>query len=354
MVWLDHYGQQLTHLEMSSFPRPLQQLPCPNLLELVLSGSSVQLGPAADGTPGVIQGCTKLTKLELRCNIRDAPRGDVITTTLSRLLQLEHLQVIPLRGVAIGAYSVGGLHSGTLPCLKHLTRLDVYRLAVDNVAQLGALTNLRDFALRINNSTAAPVGPSSVPAFALPVSLTRLELCSAVEAGVLSLVPAGLKDFALVCAVEGAAEAPSLLLSCLARLQHVTRLYLHPEGDLSWPPAGPAYSALTASTNLVELSMGRTYGLPTGMWPHVFPANRCLSQLTRLGLDLPEPAAAEPAEFGAWDAADVSCFVSCCPNVVEIDTLILQREPDLSSRLHDLIALTYCYLLLLLHGSGIA
>jgi hypothetical protein len=71
------------------------------------------------------------------------------------------------------------------------------------------------------------------------------------------------------------------------------------------------------------------------MWQHVFPANRCLSHLTRLELDLPEPA-----ESGAWDVADVSCFVSCCPHVVEIDALVLQREPDVSSRLHDLTALT--------------
>jgi hypothetical protein len=172
MVWLDHYGQQLTRLAVNSFRQPLQQLPCPNLLELVLIASRVQLGPAADGTAGVIRGCTKLTKLDVRCNILDVPRGTVVNDSLSGLLQLEHLQVVPM-SLPFRAYSVRGLHSSILPCLKHLTCLHVHRLSVDNVAQLGALTNLRDLPLRVDNSIA--VGPSSVPGFALPASLTRLE-----------------------------------------------------------------------------------------------------------------------------------------------------------------------------------
>ena len=63
--WLAIYGQHLTSLivdsPVSRWP-VLQQLPCQNLLELKLSSCSVHLGPTADGQPGVIHGCTKLTR----------------------------------------------------------------------------------------------------------------------------------------------------------------------------------------------------------------------------------------------------------------------------------------------------
>jgi hypothetical protein len=335
LAWLEHYGQQLTHLKMHNFPRPLQQLPCPNLLELVLGDRCrVQLGPAADGTSGVIQGCTKLTKLDLQCDILDAPRGAVVDDSLSRMLQLEHLQVVPSSPYE---YSVGGLHSNTLPSMEHLTHLEVRSLSVDNLLQLGGLTNLRFLHLRVHSDIA--VGPNNVPGLVLPASLTGLVLWSPVEVGLLSVVPAGLKDFALRCFIEGAADTQSSLLSSMARLQHHTRLVLRQLGDLDWPPAGPAYSTLTASSNLVELSAYFRQELPMGIWQHVFPANRCLSSLTRLELDVLESEGAETVVSSAWDAADVASFVSCCPNIVEIESLFLQHGPDVASQLQRLTAL---------------
>ena len=72
LTWLDKYGQQMTCLGFQSFPKPLLQLPCLNLLELTLNGGylpdRLQLGPVAvNEYPGVLQGCTKLTCLEV-CN----------------------------------------------------------------------------------------------------------------------------------------------------------------------------------------------------------------------------------------------------------------------------------------------
>jgi hypothetical protein len=67
MNWLFQHGQHLTSLHMFEY-LPLRQLPCPNLLALKLDDwdeSGVQLGPAADGSPGVIHSCTKLTRLEV-------------------------------------------------------------------------------------------------------------------------------------------------------------------------------------------------------------------------------------------------------------------------------------------------
>jgi hypothetical protein len=76
LQWLGLYGQHLTRLQMQGIPQPLLQLPCPNLRQLELNmGCSVHLGPTADGWPGVIQGIPKLTRLELSCNIIDAPEG---------------------------------------------------------------------------------------------------------------------------------------------------------------------------------------------------------------------------------------------------------------------------------------
>jgi hypothetical protein len=86
--WILQNGQQLTRLSFTNLRQPLHahQLPCPNLLELVLGrGCSVQLGPAADGYAGVIQGCTKLTRLEVRANILDA-EGGVLDGGLLRLV----------------------------------------------------------------------------------------------------------------------------------------------------------------------------------------------------------------------------------------------------------------------------
>jgi hypothetical protein len=220
--------------------------------------------------------------------------------------------------------------------MQHLTRLEVCSLSVDNLAQLGGLTKLQELQLRADDSVA--VGPGSVPRLALPASLTRLELCSPVEAGLLSLVPAGLKDFTLRTFVHGAADC-TLVLSAMARLQHLTQLVLSQVGDLNWPPAGPAYSALTASSNLVELSAFFRKELPSGIWQHVFPANCRLPHLTRLGLYVPESEDAEPVLSGAWGTPDVASFVRCCPNVVEIRSLFLQHGPEVSSQLQQLTSL---------------
>jgi hypothetical protein len=220
--WLDQYGEHLTYLSMSRFPS-VQQLPCANLRELLLQECSVQLGPAADGTPGVIQCCTKLTRLDLSCSIIDAPAGAVVHRSLSSLLHLQSLSVWP-RIQERDSYSVGGLSSSTLPRLKNLTHLSVRSLSIDNLAQLGGLTSLQALTLEVNSEV--PVGPSSAPGLTVPASLTRLWVLSPVQAAFLSVVPVGLQCLHLSCSVEGPAEGPSSFLSGMARLQHLTSLDL--------------------------------------------------------------------------------------------------------------------------------
>jgi hypothetical protein len=127
----------------------------------------------------------------------------------------------------------------------------------------------------------------------------------------------------------------------MARLQHLTSVILLGHGTV-WPPAGPAYSALTASSKLQLLLVTDSY-FPTGIWSHVFSAARKLPHLTSLILHGLE-------KYGGsyvgnvrtpplWDAADISSLVSCCPSLCDIKRLPLQ--PGLHvSELHKLTALT--------------
>ena len=130
------------------------------------------------------------------------------------------------------------------------------------------------------------------------------------------------------------------MLSFLAQLQHLTRLSILPEpiSALKWPPAGPAYSALTASSSLVYLAL-TDVTCPEGIWPHVFPAARMLPHLTAFSVHaicMPDV----PVLCPTWGAADLSSLVSCCPGLCDIDALSVQPGVHVSE-LHKLTALTH-------------
>ena len=306
----------------------------------------MQLG-AADGHPGVIQGCTKLTYLELWCNIVDAPvHNDVLDGSLSSLVHLQYLNVMPeCRHVDDwqgdwGRPSIGGLPEATLPNLQHLTFLRVDRLGMGNLPQLGALTRLQSLRLLLADDTT--VGPSNAPDLTFPASLTALFLLTPVEPWVLSLVPTGLQKLQVLCAEGGPVEGHGSLLCGMARLQRLTELVLHTKGPV-WPPVGPAYSALTASSSLEYMSLVDTY-FPPGVWSHVFPAGRKLPHLTYLTSRVPEDDDRIYEIDGVtppqWGAADIASLVSCCPYLCGLDSLPLQPGVPLSE-LHKLTTLTW-------------
>jgi hypothetical protein len=329
--WMSQYGTSVTMIKLGNCNHPVHKLPCPNLLELQLWLCSVQLGPTADGQPGVIQGCTKLTRLELWCDFIDAPEGAVVDS-LSSLVHLQHLQVLPQDSMG-HTPSLGGLSSSTLPSLTCLTVLDVRSLSFENLAQLAGLTNLQVFILGPYKGRPA-IGPSSAPGLAFPASLTRFETYCRVEVEMLSLLPAGLKDLLLLEShVEGPAEGPGSLLFYIDRLQELTRLELNIDPETGWPPAGPAYSALTASSSLVALAAGYAI-LPAGVWRHVFPPARKMLHLTHL----------EFSDESVWGAADVSRLVSCCPNLCTLGASLPQpvhlQHGLYISELHKLSGLT--------------
>jgi hypothetical protein len=331
MVWLSHYGKLLTSLKIEEFGLVQQQLPCTNLLELrMLFGCTVQLGPGGLHM-GVLHCCTKLTLLELRCSIFDAHAGRI--DCLSSLVHLQHLVVFPAN-MPIPLM----LSSATLPSLKHLTYFLARDLSIDHLTQFSGLTSLRELNLDAYSDMA--VGPSSVPGLVFPASLTKLELLSDVEAGLLSLVPPGLQELRVWGGVEGPADGPDSLFACMAGLQRLSRLSalcLVPVPGLHWPPPGPAYSALTANTNLVQLELLGT-NCPQGVWQYVFPAAHKLPHLAYLELqDADGVDASAPAPV--WSAVDINRLVTCCPSLSDIVNLSLQPGLHVSA-LQQLTALT--------------
>ena len=286
------------------------------------------------GQPGVIEGCTNLTRLELRCNII----GSV--GSLSKLVHLQHLDIVPL-GMP-GGYDSVDVPRATLPHLRHLTRICVRSLSSNNLAQLGGLTNLQVFTLCNiigHDDPSLIVGPSSVPGLALPASLTRLRLLSPVEAGLLSLVPTGLQALHVECDVEDASSWSGSFLSGMGQLQHLTQLHIQAPDSFIWPPVSPAYSALTASSKLAHLAL---YGAepPGSIWQYLFSATRKLPHLTTLRTNY----GWRSSDFGVWGAEDLSSLVSCCPNLCTVDRLHVQHGSH-RSKLQQLTALTSINLL---------
>jgi hypothetical protein len=336
--WLFQYGQHVTCMYLRSPSWPLLQLPCPNLQKLVLWQCMVQLGEAADGKAGVLKACTKLTCLVFGGCFADAVEGSIVDS-LSSLVHLQHLDVRTYR-------TLGGLSVATLPRLQHLTHLDV-QLSAENHLQLGGLTTLQQLHLHIGDEA---VRYSNLPGFVLPASLRKLVLqwpnvdpeatdiiLAKLEAGMLSVIPTTLQELQVECLIEGPAEGPDSWLCNMAHLQHLTKLLLLPNGSLEWPPVGPAYSALTASSHLVHLEMYDA-GLPDGAWSYMFPAAHKLPHLTSLRMQR-GAAWLESGVPPRWTAAETSSLVSCCPSLCEVTRLRLQLGPHVSE-LHKLTALT--------------
>jgi hypothetical protein len=126
----------------------------------------------------------------------------------------------------------------------------------------------------------------------------------------------------------------------LTRLQHlhtaqpedkemeVTGAELEGGAEQAWPPASAAYAGLTASCQLQELSLTNCQ-LPPGIWPHVFPVGRQLTQLQSLYAcctvsPIEERSGSAGIEAGQrakplrLAGSDLACIVAACPNLQEL------------------------------------
>jgi hypothetical protein len=236
--------------------------------------------------------------------------------------------------------------------LIHLTHLNIENLSRKNLLQLGGLTNLQELCVLDHfteevldaDNCVILLGPRTLPGLAFPASLTKLLLLDGVDASILSLVPPGLKQLHVQGVVSGPDEGPESTLSCMAGLQQLTQLDMLVAG-WDWS-AGSAFSALTASSSLVSLSLTHNT-LPKGVWPHVFSADRQLLHLTYLGFaeyegDFSGPLGVEDLP-STWGAADLSCLVSCCPNLHTLHALSLHHGLHVSE-LHKLTGLSSMYI----------
>jgi hypothetical protein len=199
-----------------------------------------------------------------------------------------------------------------------------------NLAQLGGLTNLQE--LRLTAPDGDITGPSSVPGLVFPASLTRLVFWSAgFDGEILSLLPAGLRELDL----EGPNETGSLLPR-ISQLRQLVHLYMSLD---VWPPAGPAYAALTASSSLERLGLNPT---PPGVWHHIFPPTRKLMHLTCLLLGANGKRLDAPSSLCA---TDVSHITSGCPSLRFIHISCLQHGMHVSElcKLTSLWALNMHY-----------
>ena len=129
---------------------------------------------------------------------------------------------------------------------------------------------------------------------------------------------------------------PTHLLALLGKLTMLQQLHIaQPEemqstgaaveggAEQAWPPASAAYARLTASSQLQELSLANCQ-LPPGIWQHVFPAGRQLTQLQSLYAcstlsPNEESSGSAVVEVGQHAAplrlagSDLACIMAACP-----------------------------------------
>jgi hypothetical protein len=299
----------------------------------------VQLGAAADGQPGIIQGCTKLTRLSLSCDIMDAPEavdgGVLVDCCLSNLVHLQHFRVVPFRHFKPSA----DLYDFKLPHLQHLKYVKLHCQFVNSLLQLSNLTSMQELHLFVSDEYLA--GLTDLPSLVMPTALQSLVLLSNMEASLLSSVPSGLKHLRAEGDLQGPAEGPGSFLSCMARLQHLTSFVMAPRdgvlyGGVDWPFPCPQYSALTASSSLVRLQL---HNPPGGIWQDVFPTTRTLPHLTSFSV---APHIDAPTEQPYWNQGDLVSLISCCPNLCSVDGISVQHGAHVSE-LRKLTALTRLY-----------
>jgi len=331
--WMLHHGQHITSVQLSASDGNLTQLPCPNLRNLKLAYMTVQLG-ASSMQPGVLHSCTRLTKLQLiSCRHTDGRNGLV---ALSALVSLQHLEL----QISNSNSAHCQMPSTVFQHLQHLTYLLLREcvaplLTTHSLEHISCLVNLQE--LRIDSKVL--VSPSTTPGISRLTALTTLSLergqldpvclqdCTQLQELVLTAVT--------IISADGAAGAAgaAALHNLVGRLQQLQSLQLF-DLQYDWRVAAAAYSILTASSQLQKLVL-YVRDLPSGVWRHVFPPDRQLPALQEFVVRFNRWTATGPPPPAALGTDDISCLVSCCPGLRNVDVHV---QPDL--RLADFAKVT--------------
>lgn len=186
--------------------------------------------------------------------------------------------------------------------------------------------------------TAGLLSPTTLPGIQCLTALEDLGVSSCgVEPSFLLLMATSLTRLSLEYATLQPSDSTlgaSQLLQVLARLPALRLLELRNISG-QWPQQLPAYSALTASSNVQEL-VACGCDVPGAAWAHAFPASRQLPHLWRFeGRPHDEPYKCPGP--GPFDSTGIIRLASCCP---ALDTLGITSEDASLAPLHPLTALT--------------
>jgi hypothetical protein len=356
-VYLNSHGQhsdsislEVEYHKAKESPVTLRQLPetLTKLSSITLEHLHLQLQPG-EGYQGVLGAAAvpSLKKLQLkRCTLLDGEEG--LAAALALLPGLEHLSIIS--SLDSKGFRILTPLDAVIPGLQRLTYLELDRQdlsacnddeldvvgardATDAVLQhLIALTRLVDLWLTpgVCSMTASMLSGTQ--------HLTRLDLTGQAVYEPAALAGKTKLQHLNICLRPGGAAGTAQLLCVLRELQQLTCLILFDDlhyMEVSTPAA--AYSALTASSKLQVLDVSY-YGLPAGVWQHVFPASRQLQHMRSLSLTDWSFSTAPVA------APEGTRLVSCCPGLQSLAMWDLQYGTGLLTELQGLSSLTALFL----------
>lgn len=279
---------------------------------------------------------TTLTSLKLsHCEVT---RRFTQSEGIYGLSELVHLRDCQLTNIADAAHGIAIFPGSILEDLSQLTCLKLTLVGAEDMHELSRLTNLSVLELVVPHDIPdceqlrfapdiAPTGGN----FALPASLQSLKLSDSLvlNPSVLSpcvhLTHLVLESLSGVVVGDGGQTSGGVLLSAIATMRQLVTLRLiclrlGPRlGGGAWPPLGPVYQALTASSQLQTLDVSYC-NLPAAAWGHVFPAGSSTRVL---------PSLTELCSLGhddmAWGPEVLSRVVRYCPALRDLTAHVENR-----------------------------
>ena len=259
--WLDSNGQHVTSLQMARPSGVLEGLPCPQLRQLDLGASTVELYSSSSSHPGFFERCSGLTRLLLSnsCVVFGGPpmSGPDSLAALSAVPALQHLE---LRAIANRLLLPGSV----LHVLTHLTYLALYakvQVTAESLQHISALQHLKGLVMDLPSGS-VPLSPSSTPGLAQLTGLRTLHLVGAKMDPAVLQHYTQLQDLSLkACSLLGTNGTAALLMVIGKQLQ-LQQLTLT-GSECEHPVAAAAFTALTTSSKLQELTVCLT-GQPPG------------------------------------------------------------------------------------------